>query len=73
MSFEFCNHFDVEERVGCFTLIVFLMFCDSQCCVVFLVDEGKKDSNTFLSGPSSAPRNTPLKWRFAGVPMLAQH
>ena len=30
----------------------------------FLVDEGRKDPNTTISGPS---------WRFAGVPMLAQH
>ena len=25
--FWFCNHLDEEERSGCFTLIVFLMYC----------------------------------------------
>ena len=34
----------------------------------FLVDEGRKDPNT-ISGRSTAH----LKWRFAGVPMMAQH
>ena len=29
MSFYFCIHRDGEERAGCFTLIVFVMFCDS--------------------------------------------
>ena len=33
VSFWFCNHIDGEDRAGCFTLIVFLMFCDSQCSV----------------------------------------
>ena len=26
---ELCNHLDCEEKAGCFTLITFLMFCDS--------------------------------------------
>ena len=34
MSFWFCNHLDGEDKAVCFTLIVFLMFCDSQCSVV---------------------------------------
>ena len=29
---------------------------------VFIVDEGREDPNTI-----------PLKWRFAGVPMMAQY
>ena len=33
MTFLFCNHFDVEERAGCFTLTIFLVSCDSQCLV----------------------------------------
>ena len=32
----------------------------------FLVDEGREDTNTTISGPS-------LEWRFAGVPMMAQY
>ena len=31
--FKFCYHLGGEERVGCFTLIVFLMYCDCQCSV----------------------------------------
>ena len=31
----FCNHLDGEARAGCFALIVFLMYCDSQCSVAF--------------------------------------
>ena len=27
-SSSFANHRDGEERAGCFTLIVFLMYCD---------------------------------------------
>ena len=33
VSFLFCNHFDGEERVGCFTLTVFLMYCERQYSV----------------------------------------
>ena len=29
----FGNHLDGEERTGCFTLIVFLVFCDCYCSV----------------------------------------
>ena len=25
---QFCNQLDVEERAGCFTLVVFLVSCD---------------------------------------------
>ena len=32
-SLWLCNHRDGEERAGCFTFIVFLMSCDSQCSV----------------------------------------
>ena len=49
----------------------------------FKFDEGRKDPNTTINGPSSVgQRNaiyhrpaseTPLKWRFAGRPMMAQH
>ena len=33
VSFWFCNHLDGKERAGCFTLTVFLMYCDSQWSV----------------------------------------
>ena len=33
VSFQFCNHLDWEERVGCFTLNVFLV--SSDCVLVF--------------------------------------
>ena len=35
MSFLVCNHLE-EERVGCFTFIVFLMSCDCWYSVVLL-------------------------------------
>ena len=35
MSFLVCIHLE-EERAGCFTLIVFLMFCDCWYSVVLL-------------------------------------
>ena len=38
----------------------------------FFVDEGTEDRNTAINGPSSA-HQTPLKWRFAGGLMMAQH
>ena len=41
--------------------------------VVFLVDEGREDPCTNVSGPFSASQRNAIKWRFAGVPMLAQH
>ena len=45
----------------------FFVFC--------LVDEGREDPNSTISGPSSARhRNeTPFKWRLAGMPMMDQH
>ena len=33
---------------------------------VFLVDAGRQDPNTTISGPSSPASETPFKWRFAG-------
>ena len=39
---------------------------------VFLV-EGREDPSTTISGPSSARQRNAIKWRFAGVPMMAQH
>ena len=36
---------------------------------VFLVDEGREDQSI----PPPPPSVTPLKWRFAGVPMMAQY
>ena len=36
MSFLFCNHLDEEERVGFFTLIVFLMYKFGCKCSVAL-------------------------------------
>ena len=31
-----CNHKAEEERVGCFTLIVFLLLCGCQCLLVMV-------------------------------------
>ena len=31
--FSFCNHLDGEEKAGCFTLIVLLMYCGCWCSV----------------------------------------
>ena len=44
--------------------------------VLFLVDERKKDPNTTISeqaGNHGPARETPLKWRFTSVPMMAHH
>ena len=43
-----------------------------------LIDEGREDPNTTISGPSSVTSETPFnffpfKCRFAGKPMVAQH
>ena len=38
--------------------------------VFFLVDEGRKDSNTTISGSTS---ETPFNWRLTGGPMVVQH
>ena len=42
---------------------------------LFLVDEWRTDPNTTLSGQYNHRHasETPFKWRFAGVPMMAQH
>ena len=40
---------------------------------VFLVDEGREDKNTTKSGHHRPSSETPLKLRFAGGPMMAQH
>ena len=32
-----------------------------------------KDPSTTISGPSSARQRNAIKWRFTGVPMMAQH
>ena len=47
------------------TLTFFLLF--------FLVHEGREDPNTTISQPLSARKQNAIKWRFAGVLMMAQH
>ena len=51
------------------------MFCQRGVTLTyaFLVDEGREDPNTTISGPALAPSKTLFKWHFAGVPMMAQH
>ena len=41
----------------------------------FLVDEGREDpsTGTIIKGSSSARKRNAIKWRFAGVPMMARH
>ena len=39
----------------------------------FLVDVVREDPSTTLSGPSSACQQNAINWRFAGMPMMAQH
>ena len=39
----------------------------------FLVDEGREDQNPLKAGHHRPASETKLKWRFAGVPMTAQH
>ena len=39
----------------------------------FLVDEGREDPSTTISGPSPARQQNAIQWRFAGVQMMAQH
>ena len=41
--------------------------------VVFLVDEGREDPNTTKVGHHRPASETSFKWRFAGLPMMAQH
>ena len=39
----------------------------------FLADEGIGDPNTTIMGHHWPASKTPLKWHFAGGPMMAQH
>ena len=40
---------------------------------VFIVDKEREHPSATLSGPSSARQRNAIKWRFAGMPMNAQH
>ena len=40
---------------------------------VFLVNEGREGPSTTISGPSTARQQNAIKWRYAGVLMMAQH
>ena len=40
---------------------------------VFLVDEGKEDPNTAKTGHHRPASETPLKWRLADWPKMAQY
>ena len=40
---------------------------------LFLVDEPRGDQNTTRRGLSSARQQNAIEWRFAGVPLMAQH
>ena len=39
----------------------------------FLVDEGREDPSTTLTGPSTDRQRNAIKWRFAGMPMMSQY
>ena len=39
----------------------------------FFVDGGREDPSNTISESSSARQQNAIKWRFAGVPMMAQH
>ena len=39
----------------------------------YIIDEGREDLSTIISGPSSARQQNAIKWRSAGGPMMAQH
>ena len=54
------------QRVSKFNNVFFFFF-------FFLVDEGIEDPSTALIGPSSVRQRNAVKWRFAGVPMIAHH
>ena len=41
--------------------------------MIFLIDEGKEDPNATINGHRQPANETPFKWRFADVPMIAQH
>ena len=45
----------------------------STLTVFFLIDDGREDPNTSISGPSLAVSKTPFKWHFTGMPLMAQH
>ena len=49
------------------TFFFFLLF------FFFLVDESREDPSTTISGPSEARQRNAIKWRFAGMPLMAQH
>ena len=39
----------------------------------FFFDEGREDPKSTTSGPSLSRQRKAIKWRYAGVPMVAQH
>ena len=41
--------------------------------LVELVDEGWEDPNSIISRPTWPHRETPFKWHFTDVPMMAQY
>ena len=40
---------------------------------LIFVDKGREDPSPTVCGPSSARQRNAIKWRFAGMPMNAQH
>ena len=54
---------------GFFIIIIIIIYY----YYYYLVDEGREDPSTTISGPSSTRQRNAIKWRFAGVPMMAQH
>ena len=55
------------QRGSNFDVFFFLLF------FFFLVDESREDPSTTISGPSEARQRNAIKWRFAGMPLMAQH
>ena len=55
------------------TLTVFFYFLLYLFIFIYLVGEGREDLNITITGHHRPASETPFKWRFAGVPMMAQH
>ena len=63
----------IEIKLSCADPESFVRADPTLTMFVFKVDKGREDPSPTLSGPSSARQRNAIEWRFAGMPMNAQH
>ena len=65
--------YDLVHDVSCADPESFVRGSPTFTVFCFVFGKGRDNPNTTISGPPSARHRNAIKWRFAGVLMMARH